>query len=195
MESQSTIERLKQVLESEEASDELTVIPEDTYVRLSNYAKKLRATTGSNNDEVPGRLARKQLWLIEVMTKRLLQIRLTKAGKEAAIYEEGQPGRASKSLLPEERYIDDLLRQLTKKEERFLKAVVDGQSSFFTLVQRRETQRMTTVRISKRVGEIMGADLKRYGPFEVNDVARIPIGNAQVMIASKQAVPISSDEY
>jgi len=195
MESLPTIERLKRVLESEEASEELTVIPADTYVMLSNYAQKLRATTGSGNDDAPGRLARKQLWLIEVMTRRLLQIRLTKAGKEGATHEEGQPGRSSKSLLPEERYIEDMLRQLGKKEERFLKAVVDGQSSFFTLVQRRETQRMTTVRVSKRVGEIIGADLKKYGPFEVNDVARIPVGNAQVMVASKQAAPISSDEY
>ena len=141
-------------------------------------------------------MARKQLWLMEVMTRRLLQMRLAKAEKEeAATHEDGQPARSSKSLLPEERYIDDMLRQLAKKEERFVKAVVDGQPSFFTLVQRRETQRMTTVRISKRVGEIMGADLKRYGPFEVNDVARLPMGNAQVMVASKQAVPISSDEY
>ena len=193
MENSSTIERLKQVLESEETSEELTMIPADTYVRLSNYAQKLRATTGSGNEDAAGRLARKQLWLMEVMTRRLLQVRLTKAEK-AATHEEGQ-ARSSKNLLPEERYIDDMLRQLAKKEERFLKAVVDGQSSFFTLVQRRETQRMTTVRISKRVGEIIGADLKRYGPFEVNDVARIPMGNAQVMVASKQAVPISSDDY
>ena len=76
-----------------------------------------------------------------------------------------------------------------------MRAVVDGQSSFFTLVQRRETQRMTTVRILKRVGEIMGADLKKYGPFEVSDVARLPAGNAQVMVASKQALPVSDDEY
>jgi DNA replication initiation complex subunit (GINS family) len=194
MENLSTIEKLKQLLESEETSEELTIIPADTYVRLSNYAQKLRATTGSSNEDAPGRLARKQLWLMEVMTRRLLQIRLTKAEKVAA-HGEAQPSRTSKSLLPEERYIDDMLRQLAKKEERFLKAVVDGQSSFFTLVQRRETQRMTTIRILKRVGEIMGADLKKYGPFEVNDVARIPIGNAQVMVASKQAASISSDEY
>jgi DNA replication initiation complex subunit (GINS family) len=195
MENLSTIEKLKQLLESEETSDELTVIHADTYVRLSNYAQKLRATTGSNNEDAPGRLARKQLWLMEVMTRRLLQIRLAKAEEKAVAHGEAQPVRSSKSLLPEERYIDDMLRQLAKKEERFLKAVVDGQSSFFTLVQRRETQRMTTVRISKRVGEIMGADLKKYGPFEVNDVARIPMGNAQVMVASKQASSVSSDDY
>lgn len=196
MESLSTIERLRQALELEEASETLTALPADAYTKLANYAQKLRATTGSGNDDAPGRLARKQLWLMEVMTRRLLQLRLAKAQKEdEAMHEADQPQRSSKNLLPEERYIDDMLMQLTKKEERFVKAVADGQPSFFTLVQRRETQRMTTVRISKRVGEIIGADLKRYGPFEVNDVARLPVGNAQVMVASRQAVTISSDDY
>ncbi len=196
MEPLSTVDRLRQVLESEEASETLTTLPADAYIKLANYAQKLRATIGSGNEDMPGRLAKKQLWLIEVMTKRLLQLRLSKAAKEeAATHEADQPQRSSKNLLPEERYINDMLRQLTKKEERFVKAVADGQPSFFTLVQRRETQRMTTVRISKRVGEIIGADLKRYGPFEVNDVARLPVGNAQVMVASKQAVPVSTDDY
>jgi len=192
MENLPSVERLRQLLQSEEASEELATIPPDTYVGLSNYAQKLRATTGSGNDDIPGRLARKQLWLIEVMTKRLVQVRLTKARRKAT--QEGRPAHPSKSLLPEEAYIDDVFQQSVKKEERFLRAVVDGQPSFFTLVQRRETQRMTTVRISKRLGEIMGADLRRYGPFEVNDVARIPMGNAQAMVASGQAVPISVDE-
>ena len=118
-------------------------------------------------------------------------MRLEKATKEG----EKRPSRSSKNLLPEERYISDALRELEKKEERFVKAVIDGQSSFFTLVQRRETQRMIMVRISKRVGEIIGADLKRYGPFEVNDVARLPLGNAQVMVENEQAVPLSSNDY
>jgi DNA replication initiation complex subunit (GINS family) len=194
MENISTVERLRQVLELEEASQTLTVIPADTYIKLANYAQKLRATTGSGNDDAPRRLAKKQLWLMEVMTRRLLQLRMAKAEKEA-MHEDGQTAPSSRNLLSEERYINDVLRQLARKEERFVKAVVDGQPSFFTLVQRRETQRMTTVRISKRVGEIIGADLKRYGPFEVNDVTRLPAGNAQVMVASKQAVPISGDEY
>jgi DNA replication initiation complex subunit (GINS family) len=192
MDNLPTVERLRQALQSEEASEELTVLPPDTYVALSSYAQKLRATIGSGNDDLSGRLARKQLWLIEAMTERLLHVRLSKARRKAT--QQGQPAPPSRNLLPEEAYIDGMLQQYVKKEERFLKAVVDGQPSFFTLVQRREIQRMTTVRISKRVGEIIGADLKRYGPFDVNDVARIPMGNAQVMFASSQAVPISGDE-
>jgi DNA replication initiation complex subunit (GINS family) len=196
METLSTVERLRQVLESEEASETLTALPTDAYVKLANYAQKLRATIGSGNEDAPGRLARKQLWLIEAMTRRLLQLRLAKAAKdETATNEVDQPQHSSKNLLPEERNINDMLRQLTKKEERLVKAVADGQPSFFTLIQKRETQRMTTVRISKRMGEIIGADLKRYGPFEVNDVARLPISNAQVMVTSRQAVPVSTYDY
>lgn len=194
MEKLPTVEVLRQVLESEEASETLNLIPTDTYVKLASYAQKLRATTGSSNDDAPGRLAKKQLWLMEVMTRRLLQLRLTKAEKEET-HEDGQVARSAKNLLTEERQISDAFRKLETRQERFVKAVVDGQPSFFTLIQRRETQRMTTVRISKHVGEIIGADLKRYGPFEVNDVARLPAGNAQVMVASKQAVPISIDDY
>jgi DNA replication initiation complex subunit (GINS family) len=196
LDSLPTIERLRQTLDLEEASETLTAIPADTYIKLAKYAQKLRATSGSSSEDTPGRLAKKQLWLMEGMTRRLLQLRLAKAEKEdAALHEADQPTRSSKNLLSEERYLNDTLRQLARKEERFVRAVVDGQPSFFTLVQRRETQRMTTVRISKRVGEIIGADLKRYGPFDVNDVVRLPVGNAQVMVASKQAVPISSDDY
>ncbi len=196
MENVSTVERLRQVLDLEEASETLTAIPPDTYTKLANYAQKLRAASGSGNEDAPGRLAKKQLWLMEVMTKRLLQLRLSKAEKEAlAVRRDGEPAYSPKNLLPEERNINDVFTQFTKKEERFVKAMVDGQPSFFTLVQRRETQRMTTVRILKRVGEIMGTDLKRYGPFETNDVARLPAGNAQVMVSSKQAAPISGDQY
>ena len=194
MDNTSTVEKVSRLLELEEASEELTVIPSDTYVKLASYAQKLRSTTGSA-DDAPNRLAKKQLWLIKVMTRRLLQLRMAKAEKAAGVSEDGKPSVASRNLLPEERYVDDVLRQLGKKQDRFVKAVVDGQPSFFALLQRREMQKMTTLRMSKRVGEIMGTDLRRYGPFEVNDVARVPAGNAQVMVASKQAVQVSTDEY
>jgi DNA replication initiation complex subunit (GINS family) len=196
VEQASTVERLRQALELEEASEALNSIPADTYVKLAAYAQKLRPTASSGSDDAPGRLAKKQLWLMEVMTRRLLQLRLAKAEMEEAVTpEDGQLARSARNLLSEERHIRDAFRKLETRQERFVKAVVDGQPSFFTLIQRRETQRMTTVRISKRVGEIIGADLKKYGPFEVNDVARLPAGNAHVMLASKQAVPVAIDEY
>ena len=46
------MEKLRQLLQSQRRpSDELTAIPADTYIRLSNYAQKLRATTGLADNE------------------------------------------------------------------------------------------------------------------------------------------------
>lgn len=191
MENTPTIERLGRLLDLEQASEGLTQIPADTYTRLAGYAQKLRVSTGSA-DDLSGRLAKKQLWLIEAMTKRLLEVRV---GKALSLLEGGDSGPSSSNLLPEERYANQDLDQSGRKEDRLVRAVVDGQPSFFTALQRREMQRMTTIRMSKRVGEIMGADLKRYGPFEVNDVARVPAANARAMIAGNQAVQVSTDEF
>jgi DNA replication initiation complex subunit (GINS family) len=194
LDGQSTIERLNEVLEAEEASEAITVLPPDHYVRLASYAQKLRAGNNPSNDDASGRLARKQLWLIEAMTRRLLELRLAKARKATAGDASGL-SISSRNLLPEERYVSDTLSTIPKKEERFVKAVADGQPSFFSVVQDRESRRMTSVRLSTHIGEIIGVDLKTYGPFEANDVARIPVANAQAMILGKLAVPVSNDEY
>lgn len=192
MDAPSTVESLSRILESEEASETLEPLAPDAYAKLAAYAQRLRATTSPGSDDVSGRLARKQLWLVEVMTRRLVQLRLTKALRLVA----GNPDhqRASKNLLPEERYLCDVLSSFSKNEERFVMAVPRGQPSYFALVQKREARRMATLRISRRIGEIIGADLKRYGPFEVNDVARLPAANARAMVAGGQAAPVSTED-
>jgi DNA replication initiation complex subunit (GINS family) len=187
MENATTVDRLRQLLDREEATAELAEIPSDTYVKLSDYALKLHAMSGPGSDDAIARLARKQLWLMNTMTKRVLQVRLSKARSTASPH-------PAKNLLAEERHIDDMFLRFERNQERFVKAVVDGQPSFFALAQRAEAERTMTVRISKRMGEIIGADLKRYGPFEVNDVAKIPLGNARAMVANRQAVPVSGDD-
>ncbi len=191
METASTVETLERTLEVEEASETLTPLPPDTYVNLAAYAQKLISTASSGGEDLSARLAKKQLWLIAVMTKRLLHVRLAKVSRETG--EDGSQPAAS-GLLPEERYVNDASTRWARREARFVKAVADGQPSFFTLAQRSEIQRMTTVRMAKRVGEVIGADLKRYGPFEVNDVARLPLGNARAMVASAQASFVSGDD-
>ncbi len=184
----STVGRLRQLVESEEKAGELNPIPDDTYVKLASYCQRLRAGAGTGNEnDIANRLARKQLWLVEAMTKNLLELRLKKAEK---LEQDGASGR----LLPEEGDVGNTLTEFEKKESRFVRAVVDGQPSFFTLVRRREMQRMVTVRFSKPVSEVIGPDLRRYGPFAPTDVARVPLGNARAMMASGDAVLVSTSD-
>ena len=171
------MEKLRRMLESEEGSETLNPVQRDTYVRLARYTQKLRVTMDSNGEDISGRLCRKQVWLIEAMTRRLLQLRLEKAQRTH-----------SKNSLPEEEAIVNSRIEALKNQERFVRAVVDGHPSFFSLAQKKHVKRTVTVRLLKPVGEIMGTDLRRYGPFDVHDVARVPAGNAELMVENSEAV-------
>jgi DNA replication initiation complex subunit (GINS family) len=173
---ESEVEKLRRILESEENSEALNPLQRDAYVRLARYAQKLRVTMDSNGEDISGRLCRKQIWLIEAMTRRLLQLRLEKAEK-----------LRSRNSLPEEESIVNSRIEAQKNQERFVRAVVDGHPSFFSLAQKRHVRRIVTVRILKPVGEIMGTDLRRYGPFDVHDLARVPAGNAELMVENSEA--------
>ena len=171
------VEKLRRMLESEEGSDVLNPIQRDTYVRLAHYTQRLRATMDPGGDDISSRLCRKQIWLIEAMVRRLLQVRLEKAER-----------RRSKNSLPEEEALANSRTEAHRDQERFVRAVVDGHPSYFALVHKRQVRRIVTVRILRPMGEIMGTDLRRYGPFEVHDIARVPAGNAELMVENSEAV-------
>ena len=46
------------------------------------------------------------------------------------------------------------------------------------------------LRFIKNIPAIMGADMKSYGPFIVEDVASLPVENAKVLVKQGLAVPV-----
>ena len=50
------------------------------------------------------------------------------------------------------------------------------------------------VRFLKEVDEIVGVDLERYGPFEVEDIATVPYENAQALIAKNAATKVHLED-
>ena len=47
-----------------------------------------------------------------------------------------------------------------------------------------------TLRFVKNIPAIMGADLKSYGPFIVEDVASLPVENARMLVKQGLAVMV-----
>ena len=70
---------------------------------------------------------------------------------------------------------------------RFVKAMANGQQSMFTVLQKEQMRKKVTVRFLRPLGEVVGFDLNRYGPFRVHDVAEIPAANAEVLISNGEA--------
>ena len=93
-------------------------------------------------------------------------------------------------LLPEERYVCSAEQKFQRRFQTMVEAVSEGQPSFIEFAHLNETRRNVTVRFVKHVNELVGLDMRKYGPFEADDVASIPAASADILIAAGDAVEI-----
>jgi DNA replication factor GINS len=174
------LEYLKKALDSEMQAAVLLRLSNDFYSRISVYSQKLKRSAGPSNSEVANLLIAKQTRMIDSMVKQLLTVRANKATRLHAFPQ----------LLPEERYVCSAQQKFQKRFETFIEAISAGRPSFVEFAYKSEAERSISVRFTKHVDELVGLHLRRYGPFEVEDVASLPAANADILIAGGDAVEI-----
>lgn len=130
--------------------------------------------------DVSVRLFTAQAKMIESMVRQLLKLRTRKAMQQNALLQ----------LLPEERYVCSAEQKFQRRFQTLVEAVSSGQPSFVEFAHLSEAQRSVTVRFVKHVNELVGLDMRHYGPFEPEDVASIPAASADILIAGGDAVEI-----
>jgi DNA replication factor GINS len=177
---ETMLEYLKRRLDSETQSGDLLPLPNDFYSSLSAYSQKLKRSAGSGSSEVSLRLVATQARMIESMVSQLLKLRTRKAMKQNAILQ----------LLPEERYVCSAEQKFQRRFQTLVEAVSAGQPSFVEFAHLNESQRNVTVKFVKHVNELVGLDMRRYGPFEADDVASIPAASADILISAGDAVEV-----
>jgi DNA replication factor GINS len=177
---ETTLEYLKRRLDSESRSESLLPLPNDFYSSLSAYNQKLKRSAGSGSSEISVRLTIAQTRIIASMVGQLLKLRTRKAMEQNALLQ----------LLPEERYVCSAEQKFQRRFQTLVEAVSSGQPSFVEFAHLSESQRNVTVRFVKHVNELVGLDMRRYGPFEADDVASLPAASADILIAGGDAVEV-----
>lgn len=177
---ETALEYLKRRLESEVNSPDLLPLPSDFYSSISSYSQKLKRSAASGASEISTRLTATQAKLLESMVRQLLRLRMKKAMQRSAVLQ----------LLPEERYVCSAEQKFQRRLDTLVDAVSGGQPSFVEFAHLTESRRNITVRFLKHVDELVGLDLRHYGPFEIEDVASIPAASADILIAGGEAVEI-----
>lgn len=177
---ETTLEYLKRRLDLEGQSEPLLPLPSDFYSRLSAYSQKLKRSAVSGSSEVSVRLTATQAKMIESMVSQLLKIRTRKAMLQNALLQ----------LLPEERYVCSAEQKFQRRFQTLVEAVSAGQPSLVEFAHLTESQRSVTVKFIKHVNELVGLDMRRYGPFEAEDIASIPAASADILIAGGDAVEV-----
>ena len=97
-------------------------------------------------------------------------------------------------MLDEEKFILDSQEQQKDRIEMILSATTNGKSKFLESLTHNHKTKKVVVRFLKEVDEIVGADLEKYGPFKVEDIATVPYENAQALIAKNAATKVHLED-
>jgi DNA replication initiation complex subunit (GINS family) len=147
-------------------------LPNDFYQRAASYLNSLQGDSALNDAHtIQGRLLIRELEI----TKRLLdELRQTRLCKILESLKNGIPVPVE-GLTNEE-------QTLAKSLNESLRLLKDNQ------IQRKDASpsvantELTVVRFVQDIPEIVGVDLRIYGPYDKEDVASLPTQNAHALI-------------
>jgi len=157
-------------------SIELEKLPSDFYSRIVEYMRKLKEEARMlDKRALKTNLLNKEMQNARRMVIELIQTRYRKITRKAARSEQ-----ISQDLLaPEEKTIYSQVSPFAEAVQALAKEIIRGHTPKVKIEM--EHQR-TAVRFLKDVPAIIGADMKTYGPFKIEDVASLPAENTKIMI-------------
>jgi len=165
------------LLETE--NDSLLEIKPNFYRNLSDFIGNLRK---QEFDGVENKIKDTMIEMATELTSLLIHIRLEKISNSDNF--------DISHLLDEEKFILDSHEKQSERIEMILSATISGKSKFLESLVENHKIKKVVIRFLSDVDEIIGADLERYGPFKVEDIATIPYENAQALITKKIAIKV-----
>jgi len=176
--------RLRRMLERELENPEIQAAPPDLYKELSEYMRDLRSEVRMASPEsLRGSLLRREVEVVERMVRRLLELRVRKIVSMVA---EGVKPPAER-LTPEERRVMDSLSEAMEEFRGMVEAVLMGRAP---RAPAEKPSGMKMVRILKPLPQIVGSDMKVYGPFKPEDIVLLPERDAENLIRGGAAVEV-----
>lgn len=176
--SQMDLNSLHHAVLRETEDDSLLELEPGFYRDLAEFIGGLRK---QEFDGVEGKIKDAMLGMVTDLAHLMLAVRLEKSRSG---------GGPQANLLDEEKYILDSHEEGAERAEMVASATAHGKSKFLESLSQGNKTKKVVVRFLKEVGEIVGADLEKYGPFEVEDIATIPYENAQALISQDAAAKV-----
>ena len=166
--------------EIEEAS--LGGLPPDFYARIADYLRRIREENRMlDKKSVKVNLIDREAQNVKRMLEELLWARYKKIVKTITQSQK----LPSELLTVEEAKLCESFVAFTDAYQKFVKDLMQGQTA---KVDAEVNHKRMTLRFTKTIPAIIGADMKTYGPFMVEDVASLPVENAKILVKQGLAV-------
>ena len=162
---------------AEKSSQRLQPLPRDFYQRANRYFEELSHETSDTDPRaLHGRLASREKEMAARLLGELRQARRTKIFQAAQSHSIINP------------------TDLTEEEDSLVEAIKEPESISYlnqgTLPSSdkpTDAEKFVVIRFLQDIPEIVGIDLRIYGPFKKEDVASVPSTNATALIGQGAA--------
>lgn len=179
----------------------------DFYIKVAEYLAHIKEDKGAiDKKSVKINLLEHETRNVERMLKELLNMRYRKMLKTITRLHKAP----IELLTTEEAKMSESFVGFEHAYEQFANNLMEGQQTPITVTviqsvaptptipapkteikpQVHVTHKRLTLRFTKNIPAIMGADMKSYGPFAADDVASLPALNAQILVKQGLAVLI-----
>lgn len=179
-ETEIDVNSLYATLLRETENDTVQEVSPDLYISISNFVSKLKS---EGYDGVESKVKDALVMIITDIVSLLLKIRLEKA-----------LNTTHTNLMNEEKFILDAQTEMEERKEMILSGLLNGKSKFLESISQKHKTKPIVVRFLKETDQIVGADLEKYGPFKVEDIATIPYENAQALITKNIVAKIHLED-
>jgi DNA replication factor GINS len=160
-------------------------LAKDFYVLLAGYVKKIREESRMLDEKTAkARLVKHELRNARRLIKTLAQLRLEKIFLATT---QGKTISAETLTAEEERLCAEML-PLAESFQELMKGVLHGRTPKVEVKKKRSNH--VLLRFLKDTPEIIGSDMKTYGPFKTEDIGTVPAENASVLIKQGIAAKI-----
>ncbi|MEK6956534.1 MAG: hypothetical protein AABW74_01335 [Thermoproteota archaeon] len=179
-ETEIDVNSLYATLLRETENDTVQEVSPDLYISISNFVSKLKS---EGYDGIESKVKDALVMIITDIVSLLLKIRLEKA-----------LNTTHTNLMNEEKFILDAQTEMEERKEMILSGLLNGKSKFLESISQKHKTKPIVVRFLKETDQIVGADLEKYGPFKVEDIATIPYENAQAFITKNIVAKIHLED-
>jgi len=178
---------LYEAWKKEKDNNELQHLEKKFYAKLSQHIKTQREELEMIDEKtLRGRLITKEGNNIRKLLTGLVECRRYKIFKGVI---EGKQIPSEFLTTEEERVYD---KALSAKEEvdKILKTTLQGSVLKINNIVMSEQPKKILIRFLQAIPAIVGSDMQAYGPFKIEDIASIPLDNANILIKRGIAVAV-----
>lgn len=161
-------------------NSELAKLPEDFTQKIAGYLKDIaKELKMLDKRTVKAVLLKIEEHNVKRMFNDLMKIRYNKLVRKA------RKGEKMQGLLSSEENIYSKLISSLETYQTFVTEMLRGRSE-----KAKSESKFVTLRILKEIPQIVGFDMKVYGPFKPEDIAVLPPENAKILVKQGLAAEV-----